>query len=375
MAETRMATTSKLVELLTAATLAPSGDNTQPWHFEVDADSRRVTLHVDGARDPSPMNAGDRMARIAVGAAAENLIRTAGHNGWEVDLSPLDPPTGLTVCLTGPDREQIVAEEALVARVTNRRPYDGREVAADLLAALARHTPDLEGVRTCWVVGRDRLGALAPLVGQADALMFGEGSMRRAFLSKVRFDLPPDEPAEEGLSLGTLEASRADRVALRLLPRLPDWLFAFSGARWSFASRTRRLVLSSSGLGLLVAPDGAEATDFVVGRAMQRAWLALTSRGLAVQPMMSWLVLENVLDHGPAELVAALGAERVRKLGAAFRALLPEIGSGRPAALLRFGYAPPPSARTGRLSVQALCGREARPDDEDARGGEPPRAS
>ena len=33
------------------------------------------------------MNAGQRMARLALGAALENILGTARHNGWQVDLT------------------------------------------------------------------------------------------------------------------------------------------------------------------------------------------------------------------------------------------------------------------------------------------------
>ena len=47
--------------LLAAAVHAPSGDNTQPWRFELDAGQGRIVLHLDPTRDPSPMNAGQRL--------------------------------------------------------------------------------------------------------------------------------------------------------------------------------------------------------------------------------------------------------------------------------------------------------------------------
>jgi hypothetical protein len=121
-----------------------------------------------------------------------------------------------------------------------------------------------------------------------------------------------------------------------------------------FAAKARQLVASASGLCLVVAPDSAAATDVLVGQAMQRAWLALTAQGLAVQPMMSLLVLENAGEHGTPELVASLGRDRLADLRDTLRALVPEIGTGRPAFLMRFGYALPPSGRTGRLPLTSV---------------------
>ena len=76
---------SAIDTLVRAATLAPSGDNTQPWSLEVNEEARRLAFFVNETRDRSPMNAGQRMARIAIGSAVENVLQAAKHNGWSVE--------------------------------------------------------------------------------------------------------------------------------------------------------------------------------------------------------------------------------------------------------------------------------------------------
>jgi hypothetical protein len=117
-------------------------------------------------------------------------------------------------------------------------------------------------------------------------------------------------------------------------------------------------VESAAGLSLVIAPDRLPPTDLTEGRAMQRTWLALTAEGIAVQPMMSLPVLENALDNGPPELVESLGREKVVGLLDELKRLAPDVGTGRLAYLMRFGYAQPVSGRTGRRPVSAVV-REA----------------
>jgi hypothetical protein len=195
---------------------------------------------------------------------------------------------------------------------------------------------------------------LAALIGRADALMFAEPTMRLAFLRNVRFDAPPQAEVEEGLSLASLELSSSDRIALGAISRMPNWMVKWSPAPRFFATHARQLVESAAGLCLIVAPDGAPSTDVTVGRVIERAWLALTARNLCVQPMSSLLVLENALEHGSQELIASLGRNKLESLGAELRDLAPEIGGARPAFLMRFGFGPPPSGRTGRLPVERV---------------------
>ena len=344
----------EIKSLLIAAGQAPSGDNTQPWSFIVGADAGAVALHLDESRDVSPMNANQRMARIAVGAAVENLLRAAQAHGWTATLERQPGNALAVVCLSGRGGAAGAVGNLIAARVTNRRVYDGRPISTQQRDRLAQETPALDGVTTHWITDKDRIVALGGPSARADGIMFGNPSMRRAFLSKVRFDEPPGAPVSEGLSLASLELAGADRLALRLMTRAPDWLLQVAGAARVFAAKARRLVESASGLCLIVAPDNAPATDIAVGRVMQRAWLALTALGLAAQPMMSLPVLENALEHGDPGLIAALGRDRVTALSTAFRAGAPEIAGGRAAFLLRFGFALAPSGRTGRLPLERI---------------------
>src|SRR5262249_30330288 len=152
---------------LSAAIRAPSGDNMQPWRFEVDSGAGRIAFFVDPARDPSPMNAGQRMSRVALGAALENLLRTAGLNGWEARLEGPAPPALAAIHVVAVPADSRQVERVIADRVTNRRPYDGRPVAEDVLGRVKAETPSLDGVTTHWVVDRQRLAALADLVGRA----------------------------------------------------------------------------------------------------------------------------------------------------------------------------------------------------------------
>ena len=345
-------------QILGLARMAPSGDNTQPVRFAVDPEARTIAVVIDPSIDLSPMNVGWRMSRMAAGASLENLIRAAEALGFAVELEIESGDSGVLAVVrlvgSGSGMGSPLVDEPVRARVTNRRVYDGRPVSAELLDRLRQVTPDLGGVSTHWITGKERMEPLARLMGESDATMFGEPSMRQAFLSNVRFDQPSLAQVEEGLSVGSLELGPGERLALGSMKRIPDRLFKLAGASVAFASKARRLVRSASGLCLVVAPDGLDATDVVVGRALQRAWLALVAEGLATQPMMSLLVLENVVDQGDRGLIEAIGRDKLTSLRDRLRQAVPEIAGGRPAWLLRFGHGQPPTGRTGRLPVEAV---------------------
>jgi len=253
--------------------------------------------------------------------------------------------------------------DAIRQRVTNRRVYDGRPVSSVNLAELQCATPSAEGIGVHWIADARMINSLSGLIGRADAIMFGEPSMRRAFLENVRFDLPVDALASEGLPLAALEVSAPARLGLRMLPLIPGALFTISGTAKMLGAKSRKLVLSASGLCLVVADQNCKHLAIRSGQSIQRGWLALTQKGLSAQPMMSLMVLNTALSFGTPELRTTLQRRGAATLLNEFKATLKAAGiEGEPQFILRFGSAPAPSGRTGRRPYhciqQVLCDQQ-----------------
>jgi nitroreductase len=307
--------------LIEAAILAPSGDNLQPWRFTADDTARTITAAVDPTRDTTPMNRGQRMARIAVGCAVENMFRTAAHNAWK--LAPEIDPTHDAVVVRWLDGDLTAAGSlppVIRERATNRHPYDAQDLSpAD--AAELQGLAFAADVRVQWITQRAKLDELAPVIGRADGLMFSRREVRDAFLGSVRFDAPADAQVEEGLSLASLGISKFEQRSLPWLKQQPNWLIQLLGVPRSMNRHAQKLVQSAAGVCVILCEPSDPASDFAVGRAMETAWLELTARGYAVQPMMSLPVLDN--------------------LGVDIRPLTPPpLFTGPPRALLRFGHTP-----------------------------------
>ncbi|MGE3804975.1 MAG: hypothetical protein AB7K24_09915 [Gemmataceae bacterium] len=286
------------------------------------------------------------MARIAGGAAAENIVRTARFNGWQATLAAEDAVGDrLRIALDDFSSTLPVADPVVLARCTNRKLYAGRPLLDSILARLRRIDAGND-IQLHWITDQDQLRALANLIGRADALMLTPIEVRRAFLGQVRCDAPPDQLVDEGLSLAALELSGLERHMLRLLGVLPATLLKLCGGLRQLADKSRRLVESSSGLCLVSTARQDVLTDWHVGLAAQRAWLALTEAGCQAQPMMSLPVLDSMAEHG----TTAPLSEGAAALLAEFHSHVPE--ASRPAFLMRFGFAEAPSGRTGRLPVE-----------------------
>ena len=333
--------------ILDAARIAPSRDNLQPWRFIVDGDT--ISFLVDHERDRSPANAAGRMARIAVGAALECALLRCGRMGVMVRfLSPL-PQALVTISVSSSKRDP-EPDKALVRRLTNRRLYDARPLDDATFAWLREATPQLDATRTLWF-GRERVRALGPIVEEGESIFYGDARIREGSLRSVRFDVRDREEVTSGLSVGSLELSAQERITLDALRKMPQDRLAAMGAFRRMGARARHLVESASGICLIVARGAEPSIDVEVGRAMQRAWLALTRRGLVAQPMTTIPALESMLEL--EDEVPLAEPDRARALVTAFRAAFPSVErGGRIAVMLRFGWAPPPTSRVRRLTLE-----------------------
>lgn len=331
--------------LLEAACSAPSHDNSQPWRFLVDGETVAFMVDLEGS-------GGDlASSRIAVGAAVECACISAARMGATVRFG--EPRAGALVEMTVTAPKRLADPDlSRKRRVTNRRIYDGRALDDSTLKALRDATPKRDYAQTHWF-GRERVRALAPLVEQAEEILFTDTALRDRTLAALRFDVKDKDTVERGLPVGSLEASTAERTALATL-RKPAGEGAVAAARRTLALRARKQMESASGVCIVTTAGSDPMADVDAGRAMQRAWMTLTQKGMAAHPMMAILSLALVAALPDADTLD----QRLMPLLTSFREAFPNVPDDtRVALLMRIGWADAPSCRTGRRPLEELIVR------------------
>ena len=342
--------------LLEFATSAPSGDNAQPWRFTFDPEERSLAIGIEESRVDSPKAMWRFIARLSVGAALENLIRAAPCLGLDATLVEPRPGEAARVALQRSPGSAVPPDELalLERRTTNRKAYDGSAVPSGTAARLRDSTPSRCGVSTHWILDRARIEAMAELMFRMDATMYGVRAIWKSIEGRIRFDRPWDDEVGLGLSQGSLEQPRLKLWTIRNLGGLPhSWLRGI-GLVSAFSRRTRALVRSASGVCYLVSEDSRAEADVRAGRLLQRAWLALAGEGYATHPMNTIALMEHVLAHGEPEIRSCVEATPMPRWIREFKALVPGAGERRSVFLMRFGRAPTPTIRNGRLPVPSV---------------------
>src|SRR6187402_2826174 len=88
---------STIEQILDLARWAPSGDNTQPWRFEI-VDAMHVVVHGFDTRDHCVYDLDGHPSQISIGALLETIVIAASQHGLRADItrrkqSPDSKPT------------------------------------------------------------------------------------------------------------------------------------------------------------------------------------------------------------------------------------------------------------------------------------------
>ena len=292
-----------VMELVAAATMAPSRHNTQPWRFRFEPASQTIDLYADPARMLPVGDPDGRALHIACGAALFNLRLAATVAGRqpEVRLLPGAAESLLlaTVRLAGPcqaTQDEIELRAAIAERHTNRSPFSRRALPPGVLAELAE-AAQIEGAVLHFPDSQET-SRLLRLVEDAERDQLADPAYRvelARWVGKERDrEGVPDDVA------GPRDPASATPVR-DFTPSRPHP----AGYAW-FEEEPQLAVLSTV--------HNTKADWLRAGQALERAWLTATLRGVAVDPLTqpletadAWLVRDPRSGIEYPQMIIRLG--------------------------------------------------------------------
>ena len=344
---------SLIQEIAGAGTLAPSGDNLQPWRFRVDGD--RLLVIDDPTRDHSLFNVQNLASYIAIGALLENIIVVASRHNYRADVSYFPNPAERDLIARvsfRPGANVDALADAIERRRTNRKPYRRHPLDEEIFKKLAPDRSRFSKLELVWLNDRVALKKIGAVVARADRLLFENPRIHDHLFSTIRWSAAEAAATRDGLPIETLELGALGSKAFRILK---NWSVVKTLNRFGFskaaAGQSALLMRRCSAAGLIIAPDISPASFLAVGQAFQRLWLEATNASLALQPMTAvvFLQLKSILrDHHGLTPDQVTVVESLRAdLAKAYGVVEPQV----PAMHFRIGYADEPAARTLRRPV------------------------
>lgn len=305
---------SAIDQILLAARWAPSGDNSQPWRFEVlNGETVRIHVATETASNPYDFRAGEP-SLLSAGMLLESLRIAASEHGrgmeWDVEGGE-DPYHIMARFSLRPGLHRDALSTVLSQRSVDRRSYRPRPLTTvekgalteALGTELAITWHEKRGARLAMA----KLGVLATDVRLRAPETF---AVHQQVIDWNKGHSTTGLPSEAiGLDRGTLTVMR--------------WAMQ----RWSRMQRLNRLSGTwAAALQLDILPGLGSAAFFTLsapaatvpsrveqllrrGQAIQRFWLTAASLGLALQPGLAILIFAHYGAHaipftGDAALLA-----------------------------------------------------------------------
>jgi nitroreductase len=295
-----------LERILDAARWAPSGDNAQPWSFEIKGENDvMVSIHRERGNvyeyrdgEPTVISAGTLLENIAIAAPAFGRAASwtytgsdAGAHRIAVHLAP--GPTA---------RDPLLAE--IPKRSVDRRPYRMRPLPSEVRAVLSEAAgPDMAVEWHESLTARRRIASLTNQATDIRLRIPEAYDVHRRIVDWDRLESPTGIPARAlGLDAMTLKIMRWS---------MAEW------KRTDFGNRMGSTVFA--GLQMDVLPGICSAAYFAfrpragvargaeriaqllrAGQSVQRLWLTASQLGLAMQPCQAVLAFTHYGAAGEA---------------------------------------------------------------------------
>jgi hypothetical protein len=299
-------------ELVRYATLAPSAHNSQPWSFDIG--DREIRIFPDLSRRRPVADPGDRELWLSLGCALEHLCLAALRVGYApaVDYFPGDEPeecVRVRFARTEADGGSPMFV-AIAKRQMNRRPYDGRPIPAQDLAALEQAVSE-EGVRVRILTDQFDFERVVELITAGFDWRRRNKAFQAELRSWIRFSAALTAAKRDGI---TMRASGKPFMS----DRLGRFVVRVRAALGLDAKEIAAGIRSSSALLFLFTDENDRVTWVRAGRCLARIKLTATDRDIRCAHLDNNWQWEVMMAATQQEL---------------------NLGSAYPQVALRLGYA------------------------------------
>ncbi|MEK7185436.1 MAG: hypothetical protein AAB468_02060 [Patescibacteria group bacterium] len=342
----------KVEHILHQAILAPSGENCQPWKFNVEG--QRITLFNNPDADCSVYNWGQRASYVANGAALENIVLAAGTVGYEAEIKlfpdPAMPEQVATIDLRPTQRPISDLANHIAGRCTNRKPYD-RSYQLSKAEMREIKQPHNHQARLVVIDDRNKIDDLASTISISERVLFENRSLHDFFFKHINWTKEEDDQKRTGFYIKTLELPPPAKAGFKLFRHWPVLKFFNKlGASAMVARENSKIYSTAAAMLAIVIPNVNSASYVEAGRLLEEVWLRVTKLDLSLQPMTGVLWFHLRLWSGDT---GNFSTEHRRQIEEAYETVhgAVDAGDGVVAMLLRIGKSGAPSARSARFSL------------------------
>ncbi|MBQ0720346.1 MAG: ThiF family adenylyltransferase [Gammaproteobacteria bacterium] len=290
--------------ILDYARWAPSGDNTQPWQFELLSDEH-LLIHTRDTRDWCVYDLAGRASQTSVGTLLENIAIAARSEGLDASFTLQDPTV---------DAEPVIdvrfsaltysSDEASLLPYIKTRSVQRRPLSTRPLMAMHKHALEAAvgpGYRVIWIEGRQKKWQITRLLLRAAGIRLTIPEVYQVHKKIIHWgaQFSHDRIPDQALGADAL-TTKMMQWALQSWGRVKTMNRYFAGTLMPRIQLDLIPALRCATHFVIVADVARDATqDYLSGgRATQRFWLTATKLGLQLQPEMTPLIFATYAREG-----------------------------------------------------------------------------
>jgi nitroreductase len=353
---------SVVEQILELARWAPSGDNSQPWRFEV-VSQEHVVVHAFDTRRHCVYDLEGHASQLAVGALLETMRIAASeharaltfeHRPASREEAPvfdvrIEPAPGVAV----DPLHAFVRQRSVQRKPLSTRPLEPASKQR-LEGALG------DGFSVIWFETKAARRRLAWLAAHSAKIRLTIPEAYAVHREIIEWNVRYSEERVPDQALG------ADALTLRSMRwALASWPRVQRMNRWFGGTLAPRLQLDlvpglrcAAHFAIIAHEPSATLEDRLrAGAAVQRFWLTAAALGLQLQPQHTPLVFADYARKNLAFTSVAAARRRAASVAGRLASLLAPQPADQAVFLGRIGHGPAPTARSVRLPLERLWWR------------------
>lgn len=346
--------------VLDAARWAPSGDNEQPWRFQI-IDELSAVIHSHDTRDWCVYDLDGSSSQIAVGAMLETAAIAASNEGmclqWQRRPDTADTSLVFDVQLQA---DSAVSPSPLLPfiaqRTTQRKPLATDPLTTAQKSALEAAVGD--GYRVIWLEGASMRRRVAKLLFHNAHIRLTTPEAFAVHRQNIEWGVRYSEEKLPEQALGVdLLTRKIMRWAMQSWTRV-QFMNRFFAGTWLPRLQMDLLTALRCGAHFVIVADApASSVDEIIagGAAVQRFWLEATRQNLQFQPEMTPLIFSRYVENGLQFTRVASEARLAQELAAELDIILgPQQSAQQRIFMGRLGAGPAPRSRSIRKPLASL---------------------
>lgn len=344
----------QILEIINVAVHAPSGENAQPWKFELGDNVLNIWNTPES--DTSIYNNKQRGAHVAHGALIENISIIAKHHLHDIQVKNFPDTTEpdlifqisfLESLLSDSENEELY--RSISIRVTNRKQYYEEKLSADLKTALINIKKSF-GINFYFTEDAHLKSIVSTAASINEKLLFEIPEMNKFFFSHIRWSDAEEKIDPRGFYVKTLELEPPQLGVMKLLRnKIIFTILSKFGIGKIIARDNARRYMSASCVCVITSPDTSPAMLINVGRFLQHIWLTVTKMKCSLQPMSGLFFLYHALDDNNNVIFSPSKKNEISNAYETIKLSMKIPKNEKMIMMFRIGKSDQPSAKSKRI--------------------------